>query len=163
MALYPEGCTSNGDGMIQFKKGAFASLLPVQPFCIRYKNLRCRLQHGDATHYHSWIIYSFQVIASIITYDELPVFEPNEYFWQHHWDGQEDKWKAYARAVRQIIAEQGDFQLFDVEMEDKLEYKKYVKSVGKAAKATKMASDDDLKPLSKPAQDKPNQNFTKQD
>jgi hypothetical protein len=30
---------------------------------------------------------------------EMPVFEPNEYFWKHHWDGKEDKWKAYARAV----------------------------------------------------------------
>lgn len=38
---------------------------------------------------------------------EMPVFAPNEYFWQNHWDGEEDKWCAYARVVRQIIAEQG--------------------------------------------------------
>jgi lysophosphatidylcholine acyltransferase/lyso-PAF acetyltransferase len=27
--IFPEGCTTNGDGVINFKKGAFASLLPV--------------------------------------------------------------------------------------------------------------------------------------
>jgi hypothetical protein len=91
--------------MINFKKGAFASLLPVQPFCIRYKSLWSTLQHGDAAHYHAWIIYSYHCLSCLIFYDELPVFEPNEYFWQHHWDGREEKWVAYARAVRQIIAE----------------------------------------------------------
>jgi hypothetical protein len=30
---------------------------------------------------------------------EMPVFEPNEYFWEHHWDGKEEKWKVFARAV----------------------------------------------------------------
>ena len=60
---------------------------------------------------------------STINYDEMPVFAPNEYFWANHWDGKEEKWKAYARAVRKIIAEQGGFELFDVDMEDKLTYK----------------------------------------
>ena len=33
--------------------------------------------------------------------DFLPVFKPNEYFWKHHWrEGKEEKWEAYARAVR---------------------------------------------------------------
>ena len=29
--IFPEGSTTNGDYLISFKKGAFASLLPVQP------------------------------------------------------------------------------------------------------------------------------------
>jgi hypothetical protein len=56
---------------------------------------------------------------------ELPIFTPNEYFWQNHWDGREEKWVAYARAVRQIIATQGDFQLLDFDVEAKLAYKTY--------------------------------------
>jgi hypothetical protein len=36
---------------------------------------------------------------------ELPVFEPNDYFWKHHWqEGKEEKWEAFARVVRQIMA-----------------------------------------------------------
>jgi len=31
---------------------------------------------------------------------EMPVFEPNDYFWANHWDGKEEKWEAYARAMQ---------------------------------------------------------------
>lgn len=40
---------------------------------------------------------------------KMPVFEPNDYFWKNHWDGKEEKWVAYARAVREIIAKEGGF------------------------------------------------------
>ena len=30
--IFPEGCSTNGKYMIQFKKGAFFSLKPVKPF-----------------------------------------------------------------------------------------------------------------------------------
>jgi hypothetical protein len=62
-----------------------------------------------------------------ITLKCMPVFEPNDYFWQNHWDGQEPKWVAYARAVRQIIANEGGFKLYDKCMEDKMAYKKLFK------------------------------------
>ena len=29
--LFPEGATTNGKSMLEFKRGAFLSLLPVQP------------------------------------------------------------------------------------------------------------------------------------
>lgn len=73
-----------------------------------------------------------QCILSSITMSELPVFAPNEYFWQNHWDGKEEKWVAYARAIRSIIAEEGGFELIDATMEQKLEYKKTVKARAKS-------------------------------
>ena len=37
---------------------------------------------------------------------ELPVFKPNEYFWKNHWNkDKEERWEAYARVMRQLIAE----------------------------------------------------------
>ena len=55
----------------------------------------------------------------------MPIFQPNDYFWQNHWkEGTEQKWEAYAKVVRRIIADQGNFQLLDMRMEDKLAYKK---------------------------------------
>jgi hypothetical protein len=57
----------------------------------------------------------------------LPVFEPNDYFWKNHWDGKEEKWLAYARAIRSIIAEVGGYELSDVKMEDKFEYKNFMR------------------------------------
>lgn len=87
--------------MINFKKGAFASLLPVQPYCFKYWSLRCRITHGDATHYHIWLIFAFQSVFSTVTMQELPIFAPNEYFWKNHWqEGREEKWEAFARVVR---------------------------------------------------------------
>ena len=62
----------------------------------------------------------------------LPVFEPNDYFWANHWDGKEEKWQAYARAIREIIANKGKFELFDIQMEDKLMYKEIIRGKKKA-------------------------------
>ena len=53
------------------------------------------------------------IFTTVIMY-ELPKFEPNEFFWKNHWkENEEEKWQAYARAIREIIAEQGGFELFD--------------------------------------------------
>ena len=33
-----------------------------------------------------------------------PVFKPNQYFWDNHWqEGKEEKWQAFARVVREDI------------------------------------------------------------
>lgn len=56
----------------------------------------------------------FNVLVStgltIYTVHKFPVFTPNEYFWQHHWDGKEEKWVAFARAVRAVMAEFGGLE-----------------------------------------------------
>jgi lysophosphatidylcholine acyltransferase/lyso-PAF acetyltransferase len=36
MVIFPEGTCGNGQGLLQFKRGAFASRQPVQPFVLRY-------------------------------------------------------------------------------------------------------------------------------
>ena len=67
--------------------------------------------------------------------DVLPVFEPNDYFWEHHWqEGKEEKWEAFARVIRELIATHGEFKLCDLSMQDKFEYKKLL---GEALKAKK--------------------------
>ena len=59
---------------------------------------------------------------------QYPVFKPNDYFFEHHWDStKEEKWEAFARVVRNVIREGFDFKLSDLIMEDKLEYKKLLK------------------------------------
>ena len=58
IAIFPEGCTTNGKYLIEFKKGAFDSLLPVQPHCIKYRSLRSYAAHGDATSTFAYTLYS---------------------------------------------------------------------------------------------------------
>lgn len=70
---------------------------------------------------------NFFVISSLYTtatLTELPVFEPNEYFWKNHWqEGKQEKWEVFAEAVREIMGNQGGFPLTDNRMEDKFKYK----------------------------------------
>ena len=58
-----------------------------------------------------------------VNVDVLPVFLPNEFFWKTHWqEGKEEKWQAFARAIRDIIAKQGGFGLSECTMEDKFTF-----------------------------------------
>ncbi|KAL0206906.1 hypothetical protein P9112_012617 [Eukaryota sp. TZLM1-RC] len=41
LVVFPEGGTSNGKVLLQFKKGAFAPLLPVQPVLLKYTHKYC--------------------------------------------------------------------------------------------------------------------------
>lgn len=61
----------------------------------------------------------------------MPVFKPNEYFWKHHWDGKEEKWVAFARAVRKCMQKTGGFEDTDLAMEDKIAYKILIRGKGK--------------------------------
>jgi len=112
ITIYPEGCTTNGTCIIKFRKGAFGTLRKVKPFFIKIWTLTgFRPVHGDSI---TTMAYFGMLLAQGISYFtlyEMPVFEPNEYFWKHHWDGQEQKWIAYARAMQTIIAEAGGFEL----------------------------------------------------
>ena len=68
-----------------------------------------------------------------IKQDCLPVFTPNDYFWENHWrkegEDKEEKWEAFARVVRQIMAEHGGYKLSDLTMDDKLVYKSELKKL----------------------------------
>ena len=54
-----------------------------------------------------------------------PVFKPNAYFWENHWNKEsgEERWEAYARVMREIMAGSFNFGLSDLSMEDKFVYK----------------------------------------
>ena len=55
--------------------------------------------------------------------EELPVFEPNDYFFEHHMQEGEEKWQTYMRVIRQLMGEHFNFKLSDLKLEDKFDYK----------------------------------------
>lgn len=59
----------------------------------------------------------------VVTVHDMPVFKPNDFFWEHHWDGEEPKWQAYARVMQRIIANEHGLKLSDSNVRDKLEYR----------------------------------------
>ena len=73
--IFPEAATTNGTGLINFKKGPFISLQSVQPYVINYKSYGvARPQHGDATHWHYWLVYTMHCGWVNAVMKELPVF-----------------------------------------------------------------------------------------
>lgn len=83
--ICPEGATTNGEGIIAFKRGAFASLRAIRPMVINYwtaSNIKAT-QDVAGFLYHTLVTTSCIVITMRI--QTLPNFEPNDYFWKHHW------------------------------------------------------------------------------
>jgi hypothetical protein len=60
---------------------------------------------------------------TIVTVKELPVFEPNDYFFKHHMKEGEIKWVTYMRVIREIMADALGFKLSEQSLEDKFAYK----------------------------------------
>lgn len=99
--IFPEGVTTNGETLVYFHKGAFASLRGVQPIVFTYKTLFPMKASQDiiGIGLHLNMVPSCGYITTHLA--ELPVFTPNEYFWKHHWDqAKEEKWEAFARVTR---------------------------------------------------------------
>jgi len=79
--------------------------MSIKPHVCKYTTLTgAKPVHGDAISFLSYFNVLFHCGFVIYTVFEMPVFKPNEFFWKNHWDGKEEKWVAYARAMRQILA-----------------------------------------------------------
>lgn len=138
LMMCPEGATTNGKYLIQFKRGAFYSLRAVKPYVSKFWTLTGVLPvHGDSISFLAYFNILFMTGFCAVTYQEMPDFKPNDYFWEHHWDGKEEKWVAFARAVRTVMAEAGGFKLSDLSLEDKLDYKNLVRGKKDAKKTDK--------------------------
>lgn len=129
IAMFAEGCTTNGTSIIKFKKGAFGALRKVKPYVQTFWSLTgITPAHGDAISMLGFINVLVHCGISFNHIQELPVFEPNEYFWKNHWqEGKEEKWEAFARVMQQIMAEKGGFKISDNTSDQKVAYKYLVR------------------------------------
>ena len=88
--IFPEACTSNGEYLISFKKGAFANLKPVKPYINRTVSPRISQVMGSVMNLWHWVfIIPFHGGFYRSENLEMPVFAPNDYFWEHYWDGKD--------------------------------------------------------------------------
>lgn len=132
MILYPEGGTTNGTHLLKFKKGAFHGLNSVQPIIIRYSSPFLDIENC-VYNFFAMSILCASCPYSSVTCIEMPIFKPNDYFFEHHQQEGEEKWETYARVVRELMGEVSGMKLIDMTIEDKYEYKKllYPKHKGK--------------------------------
>lgn len=123
LIICAEGGTSNGKQLIAFKKGCFVGLRAIQPTLLVYKSPFIDLESSVCSMYSHMILIATNPYCSM-TMLEFPDFVPNEYFWKNHQREGEDKWKTYARCVRDIMAKEGGLGVSDLTIEDKFNYKK---------------------------------------
>mmetsp|Transcript_27362 Transcript_27362/g.41614 ORF Transcript_27362/g.41614 Transcript_27362/m.41614 type:complete len:146 (-) Transcript_27362:55-492(-) len=106
LAVYPEGCTSNGRQLLGFRRGVFNALCEVQPYFWDYQD--CGINPEIVTTDPTIVAFLLCCVppTSVAKNTLLPIFTPNEYFWEHHWkpnQEKETKVDTYMRVVREIV------------------------------------------------------------
>ena len=125
LIIYPEGCTTNGSCLIEFKKGAFLSLLSIKPVLHFYNSYTQSLATGVLDGMQHYILAACTPFSTISVVD-LPVFTPNDFFFKHHQKEGEEKWETYSRVIRLIMSEEGNLKLSDQSIDDKFRYRALV-------------------------------------
>ena len=126
LLVFPEGGTTNGSGLIKFKKGAFYAEKTVKPVMMRY-NLDGMVSVAYdvievlplAILQLSWSCMSCEIL-------ELPDFQPNDYLFTQHADKGAERWEVFAWATRDVMSKAGGFSLCDIPLREKVIYEGYM-------------------------------------
>ncbi|XP_037538639.1 lysophospholipid acyltransferase LPCAT4 [Nematolebias whitei] len=79
MLMFPEGTTTNGRALIQFKPGAFLAGVPVQPVLLRYPNKLDTVRWTyKGTSWKEAVWHTASQLYTNMTVEFLPVYNPSE-------------------------------------------------------------------------------------
>jgi 1-acyl-sn-glycerol-3-phosphate acyltransferase len=121
LALYPEGTTTNGRKIIEFKKGAFHSLTPIKPFIMKVGDKGFPLA-ASAMSIPIHMMLSLTFFKCHLIAIELPVFAPNEYLFKNFQHIGKDNVEIYANALREVMSVIAKIPRSHSSFETKLEY-----------------------------------------
>ena len=119
--IFPEGHSTNGKYIINFKKGVFISLLPIKPLIL--------LPLGEYPSLKNLIFYFFRIMTTFkikIIYAELPVIKPTNYMFEKYKHLGKEKWEIFANVVNKIYSEVGGLKQISVSTKDFMLYHKIV-------------------------------------
>ncbi len=122
VCAFAEGVNNNGTHLLKFRRGAFASLLPVRPCFIVVKKFGIITPTYDVMRFFDLLCF---LIASCTFYHAklhiLPPFVPNDYLYNEHAGKQgEEKWETYAWALRDLLCKMGGWKKLDQPVREKL-------------------------------------------
>jgi 1-acyl-sn-glycerol-3-phosphate acyltransferase len=128
MCMYPEGTTSNGRSIIQFKKGAFYGITPIKLFLLKVDNREGKfpLTAGGMDILTNMAL-SLTFFSNKLEAVELPVFAPNDYLFENFKHLGKDKPEIFAEACRHLMSEISGWPLSKANFETKLEYMSNIK------------------------------------
>ena len=102
----------------------------MRPRCVKYNSLFGFASSSsgalDGFAHHLLICVIPLATANLI---DLPIFRPNDYFYEHHQKPNEEKWETYARVIRDLMSEHGNIPIArhedgtEIEIREKKEYR----------------------------------------
>jgi hypothetical protein len=129
--LFPEGGTSNGIGIIKFKRGAFESENPVKPVILQFDWNYLSPAFTIAPLSLMILHFSSFLNSMKVSLRDLPDFHPNEWMFTKHANCENhrdtlQRWEIYAWAVRDAMIRAGGFNQEKFLMRQKIIYDKYM-------------------------------------
>ena len=115
--VFPEGTTTNGKYIANFKRGVFVSLLPIKPLIVLpYDEFPCST---NRFYFFCRTVATFRIK---INYAELPIIKPTNYMYENYKHLGKEKWEIFANVVNKIYAEIGGFKQTGIRFRDRVLY-----------------------------------------
>ena len=116
IGIFPESTLVNNRSILPFKRGAFVAGLSVRPIVLKY-DWKLISPFTFFPRFVELIILKMCIWHSAhITITSLPIFVPNDYLYSTHADKGKEKWEIYAWAIRDIIANEGNFEKIETSL-----------------------------------------------
>ncbi len=106
---------------MEFKQGAFVSLLPVKPVVLKYEFDMMSNTYDVVPFFPLFIMQSCASNFKAVVHD-LPPFVPNEYLFKKYAASGKEKWQIYAESVREVMAKAGGLRLESMPYSEKFNY-----------------------------------------
>lgn len=134
LICFPEGGTGTGVGVITFKRGAFVAEKPIKPIFMKvYWSLTSGINSLSLTLGLNHLTFMhLSVGPHYVTLNVLPDFYPNEYLFENHKENydaesnENQRWKSYAFALREIMVDAGQFDEEPYQVKDKMMYERFM-------------------------------------
>lgn len=122
IVVFPEGTTTSGRHLLPFRKGAFASLLPLKPILVN-GNKYDAFHHGCGSSdvFINWM-RGLTKLYTVFDVKELPIMAPTQYMFDNYKLLEKEKWEIYAEVIRSIYCEIGNLKKSKKSLRDSTQY-----------------------------------------
>ena len=128
LVIFPEGGTSNGLYLLNFKRGAFEPLLPIKPFFFEYYSPYCNPACDVIPVHLNLLFMTCQPFTTLVVH-RMPTIYPTEYMYKNYGLSKENsKAEVYSNVARDIYSKIYNLQKVNNSQMDKVTLKKYLYS-----------------------------------